>query len=329
MADLSVKYLGLNLRNPFVVSSCGVSATVKGIKQCADYGAGAVVLKSLFEEQIEAEIGMGDLGGGIDIHPEASDYLSELGKSHGPRSYLQLIEEARREVDIPVIASVNCVSARWWSDYAQQIETAGADALELNIAIMPRTLDQEAAGLEDAFYRIIDQVRKQVSLPLTVKIGPYFTALPRVVAGVVKAGANGVVLFNRFYQLDIDAETMELVPGYQFSSHQEMHLPLRWVSILSPQIECDFSASTGVQSGLDAAKMILAGANVVQVASVLYTAGIKHLRVMIKDLESWLDQHGFAAPDEIRGKLTQSESYKSETLERLQYIKTLGEAGSS
>ena len=328
MSDLSVKYLGLNLSNPFVVSSCGVSATVKGVKQCAECGAGAVVLKSLFEEQIEAEIGMGDLGGDIDIHPEASDYLAELGKLHGPRSYLQLIEEARRAVDIPVIASVNCVSARWWSDYARQIEAAGADALELNIAIMPRTLDQEGAELENAFYRIVDQVRKQVSLPLTVKIGPYFTALPRVVAGVVEAGANGVVLFNRFYQLDIDAEAMKLVPGYQFSSHQEMHLPLRWVSILSPQIECDFSASTGVQSGLDAAKMILAGANVVQVASVLYTEGVKHLQVMITDLESWLDQHGFGGPDEIRGKLTQSESYRSETLERLQYVKTLGEAGS-
>ncbi|TVQ38435.1 MAG: dihydroorotate dehydrogenase-like protein [Spirochaetaceae bacterium] len=323
MSDLSVRYIGLDLRNPFVVSSCGLTGTLKGVAQCAAAGAGAVVLKSLFEEQIEAEIGVSDVRRDIDIHPEAPDYLAELGKTHAPRSYLQLIESARKEIDIPVIASVNCVSARWWSEYARQIEAAGASALELNISIMPRSLDQEAAELEIAFYRIVDQVRKKVSLPITVKIGPYFTALPRVVDGIAKSGADGVVLFNRFYQLDVDAESLSLAPGYQFSSQHEMHLPLRWVSILAPQIGCDFAASTGIHSGTDAAKLILAGATVVQLASVLYRQGVKHLSIMIQEFESWLDRHGFASAQEACGTLAQSPSFQPESLERLQYIKAL------
>ncbi len=331
MANLTVKYLGLELKSPFLVSSCGLTRTMRGIRQCAAAGASAVVLESLFEEQIDSELGVGSAARAsseeIAIHPEAADYLNELGKTYAPHSYLELIQQARSELDIPVIASVNCVSARWWSDYARQIETAGADALELNIALMPRQVDHEAAGLESRIYDIIKGVRDQVSLPITVKIGPYFTSLPRVIAGITAAGANGVVLFNRFYQLDIDPEAEELVGGYQFSSEHEIYLPLRWVSILAPQVNCDISASTGVHSGLAGAKMILAGANVVQVASVLYTRKVKHLTTMIEEFDAWMERRGYATVAEARGHLMQSETYNPEALERLQYIKALTGAG--
>lgn len=332
MANLAVKYLGLELKNPFIVSSCGLTRTVRGIRPCAAAGASAIVLESLFEEQIDAELGVGgaaaaSISDEIAVHPEAADYLNELGKSYAPHTYLELIQQAKSEFDIPVIASVNCVSARWWSDYARQIETAGADALELNIALMPRRIDQEAAGLESRVYDIVQGVREQVSLPITVKIGPYFTSLPRVISRITAAGANGVVLFNRFYQLDIDPETEELVAAYQFSSEHEIYQPLRWISILAPQVQCDISASTGIHSGLAAAKMILAGANVVQVASVLYTRKVKHLTAMIDEFDAWMERRGYATVAEARGHLMQSKSYDPEALERLQYIKALTGAG--
>lgn len=327
MAKLETQYLGLPLRNPLVVSSCEITSTVNGVRLVADAGAGAVVLKSLFEEQINAELGGVQGLAGSAFPDEAELYIREMGKAVGPKGYLELIEESRKSVDIPVIASVNCISTRWWVDYARQIEGAGAHALELNIALMPLSHDESAQEVEEHMYRIVRDVRSQVSIPVVVKIGPYFTSLHRVVRGLVDAGAHGIVLFNRFYQLDIDPVALTPVAGYQFTSPEEFHLPLRWVSILAPHVQADFSLSTGVHTGTDVAKAIVSGARVVQIASVLYKKKIKHLSTIIDDFAQWLDANGHESVDAARGALARKGAYRPEELERLQYVAALQTAG--
>ena len=323
MADLRTEYLGLQLKNPVLASSCGVTGTVRGVRQCADAGVGAVVLQSLFEEQISAELGGAQGSSGSAFPDEARAYLRDLAVSRGPDDYLSLIAGAREAVDVPVIASVNCVSADRWTDYAARIETAGADALELNIALMPNSLQERAEEIEAHLLSIVRAVRSNTRLPIAVKIGPYYTALPRVINALHEAGVNGVVLFNRFYQLDIDPVELKPVPGNRFSTSDELPLPLRWMSILSPQIDCDFSLSTGVHTGLDAAKAIVAGARVVQIASALYVRKVRGATEIISELSDWLDTNGYADVDAARGQFPKSEHYRPEELERLQYIKAL------
>ncbi|TVQ98728.1 MAG: dihydroorotate dehydrogenase-like protein [Spirochaetaceae bacterium] len=323
MADLRTEYLGLKLKNPVLASSSGITGTVGGVKQCAEAGVGAVVLQSLFEEQINAELGGGQGSSGSAFPDEARAYLQNLARSHGPDDYLSLIAGARDAVDVPVIASINCTSADRWTDYAARIEAAGADALELNIALMPLSFDERAEDIEAHLLSIVRAVRESTRLPIAVKVGPYFTALPRVVTGLREAGVNGVVLFNRFYQLDIDPVALKPVPGNRFSTSDELPLPLRWMSILSPRIACDFSLSTGVHTGLDAAKAIVAGARVVQIASALYVRKVRGATEIISELSDWLDTNGYADVAAARGRFAESEHYRPEELERLQYVKAL------
>ncbi len=323
LTDLRTEYLGLSLRNPVVASSCGITGSVNGVRQCAEAGAGAVVLQSLFEEQIVAELGGADGAAGAAFPDEARAYLQDLAHSRGPRPYLKLIEDAKRAVDVPIIASVNCTSGDAWTDYASQIEAAGADALELNIALMPVGPDDTAQDIEEAMVSIVRVVRRQTRLPITVKIGPYFTALPNVVSRVIDAGVDGVVLFNRFYQFDVDPVALTPVPGNRYSTSDELQLPLRWVSILSPRVSCDLSLSTGVHTGMDAAKAIVAGAGVVQIASALYTAKIRAISSIISELDAWLSANGYAGVGDARGRFPASGEYRPEELERLQYIKAL------
>ena len=323
MADLRTEYLGLGLKNPVMASSCGITGTVSGVKQCADAGVGAVVLQSLFEEQISAELGGEQGSSGSAFPDEARAYLRNLANTHGPDDYLALITGAREAVDVPVIASINCVSADRWTDYAARIEAAGADALELNIALMPNSLHERAEEIEAQLLSIVRAVRASTRLPIAVKLGPYYTALPRVVDALREAGLNGVVLFNRFYQLDIDPVALKPVPGNRFSSSDELPLPLRWMSILSPQIDCDFSLSTGVHTGLDAAKAVVAGARVVQIASALYVRKVRGATEIISELDGWLDTNGYASVEAARGCFAQSDHFRPEELERLQYIKAL------
>lgn len=323
MAELQTTYLGLSLRNPIVVSSCGITGSVAGVGQCADLGAGAVVLKSLFEEQITAELG-GEQGlSGSAFPAEAEAYLADLGKTMGPAGYLTLIEECKRTVSIPIIASVNCVTSGWWVDYAQQIEQAGADALELNIALMPHRQDQDACQLEDRMTAVVHEVRARTKLPLAVKIGPQFSALPHTVRSLKDAGAAAVVLFNRFYQLDIDPVELKPIAGNRYSSPEELSLPLRWTAILAPQRICELAVTTGVHSGLDAAKALIAGAQAIQVASALYRRKIPALAAIVRELGDWLDRNGYRTVDSARGALSQRGNYRAEDLERLQYIRAL------
>jgi len=324
MADLAVSYLKLKLKNPFLVSSCGLTGSLTGIRRCAEQGAGAVVLQSLFEEQVDIETGLdGEFQAERAVHPEAMDYLTELGKSRGAEAYLELIAEARRAVDIPIIASVNCVSDRWWSEFTAQIQSAGADALELNIGFIPGLASTDARALESRTVQIVRDVKAQTGLPVAVKLGPWFTALPDVVANLVQAGADGIVLFNRFYRLDIDIEQQAFVTGRMYSSPEELHLPLRWIAILSPHISVPISGSTGVHSAADAIKLVLAGAQVVQLASALYTRKINHLGTLIEETADWMDRHDYATLDAFRGRMSSTNAQAKAALGRLQYIKAL------
>ncbi|GAB4374668.1 MAG: dihydroorotate dehydrogenase-like protein [Spirochaetales bacterium] len=323
MANLQVQYLGKTLPTPFIVSSSSLTQSVESIRKCEEAGAGAVVLKSLFEEQIEADIKKEEYEGLSQMHPEAHEYFDQMGRHLGPSDYLKLIESAKKVVKIPVFASLNCVSEPWWIRYAEQLATAGADGIELNLSRMPRDPAETAQMVEDRLVHIVETVVQKVSLPIAAKIGPYFTSLPNMVHRMERAGVKGLVLFNRFYQLDIDPQTLRLAPGYQFSTPQEVYTSLRWISILSGQVECDLSASTGVHDGITAVKLLLAGASSVQVCSVLYRKGIGELRNLLKGIETWMEEKQFTSIDEFKGKLSQTESTEPETYERLQYVKAL------
>lgn len=321
MADLSITYMGLKLRNPIIVSSSSLTNTVDKIKRCEEAGAGAVVLKSLFEEQIEAQTEEIEQEAWPYPHPEAFDYVRQMGMRLGQDEYLKLIEQAKEAVSIPVIASLNCITPKWWNSYAQEIARAGADAIELNIAILPSDPDRDTQEIEKTYVRIVEGVRRKVELPVAAKIGPYFTSLPQLARELRIAGASALVLFNRFYQLDIDIEKLKLTPGYHLSSPDEIYLPLRWIAILSTQVGCELAASTGIHDGSGVIKQLLAGAQAVQVCSNLYQKGMGRIKVMLQELAEWMEKHGYTSIEEFRGKMCMEVSEKPEYYERLQYIK--------
>jgi len=321
MADLAVTYMGIQLKNPLIVSSSSLTNTVEKIKRCEDSGAGAVVLKSLFEEQIEAQTAEIEKDSWPYPHPEAFDYVRQMGMRLGQDEYLKLIENAKKAVNIPVIASLNCITPKWWNNYAAEIARAGADAIELNIAILPTDPEHSAEEIEKTYVRIVEGVRRKVELPIAAKIGPYFTSLPQITRELRNAGTAALVLFNRFYQLDIDIEKLELTPGYHLSSPDEIYVPLRWIAILSTQVGCELAASTGIHDGSAAIKQLLAGAQVVQICSHLYQKGMGRIKEILEKLSSWMDAHGYQKIEEFRGKMAMEVSEKPEYYERLQYIK--------
>jgi len=304
MADLAVTYMGIQLKNPIIVSSSSLTNTVEKIKRCEDSGAGAVVLKSLFEEQIEARTAEIEEDSWPYPHPEAFDYVRQMGMRLGQDEYLKLIKDAKKAVKIPVIASLNCITPKWWNSYAAEIARAGADAIELNIAILPVDPKHSAEEIEKAYVRIVEGIRRKVDLPIAAKIGPYFTSLPRITRELRNAGTAALVLFNRFYQLDIDIEKLELTPGYHLSSPDEIYVPLRWIAILSTQVGCELAASTGIHDGSAAIKQLLAGAQVIQICSNLYQKGMGRIKEILEELGSWMDAHGYQKIEEFRGKMS-------------------------
>ena len=323
MANLSVKYMGLQLRNPVIVSSSPLTGRLNGVRCCADAGAGAVVLKSLFEEQIRFETAEIEQNLWIADHPEAIDYVRGMGMLLGPKEYLELISAAKNSVDIPIIASLNCISPKWWADYAVQIANAGADALELNIAIMPSEIERRDEEIEDLYFKILKEVKKAIEIPISIKLGPYFTSIARMASELSNHGASALALFNRFYRVDINTEKTEIVPGYKFSSPEEINLSLRWIALLSGKIKCDLAASTGIHDGNGVIKELLAGASVTYVCSTVYLNGMKQIDRILAYVENWLNEHEFDSIDQIKGKLSQMQSDRPELYERLQYIKFL------
>lgn len=318
---LKTSYLGLELKSPIIVSSSTLTGNVESIKHCAEAGAGAIVLKSIFEEQILSDIKKEE--GYTDIYNsyfEAQEYLTTFMRGNEIDIYVKLIQESKKVVDIPIIASVNCTSKGEWISIAKELQVAGADALELNIAIAAFDRDLNPRDIETEYIDILTEVEKNINIPVSVKLGDHFTNISQMAFNLTKAGAKGLVLFNRFYNPDINIEKMNVVPGNSMSTQEENHNTLRWISLLSSQgVPCELSASRGVYTGEDVVKQILAGAKTVQVCSTLYRNGIDHIKQMNADIEAWMDRHNFNDVESFRGLANKKEDIK--VAERLQYLR--------
>ncbi|MDZ7724031.1 MAG: dihydroorotate dehydrogenase-like protein [candidate division KSB1 bacterium] len=322
MPSLQTQYLHLKLDNPIIVASSGLTKSVEKIRECEEAGAGAVVIKSMFEEVLAQEdYGIAASAG---YHTEAIDYLrSELEMQYGPEEYCHIIREARDSVKIPVIASINCVSDKWWPQFAKKVQDAGAHALELNVFKTATKADLSPEQLEALYFDILEQVKKSVDIPVALKIGSNFSSLPNFAANLVKRGADGLVLFNRFTQTDIDIKSMKLKTTFSFSSADEMRRILRWTAILSGQVNCDFSATTGVKTGSDVVKLILAGASAVQVASLFYNKGLSMIGSMKKEIEQWMADKNIKSIDDFKGRLSFSESGETDQYLRVQFMEKI------
>jgi dihydroorotate dehydrogenase (fumarate) len=319
MIDLATTYAGLTLKSPLIVSSSGLTSSIERIKKMALAGAGAVVLKSLFEEQILHEVVA--MSAGSD-YPEAGDYLKTYARDNSLESYLSLIRGAKKMVGIPVIASINCVKVDEWIDFAKQIEQAGADALELNIYFLPINKHKDPRDYETAYLDLVSKVREKTSLPVMVKLGSGFSNITWMVQQLYQRGAAAVVLFNRFYTPDINTEDMSFGSSEVLSAPADLRNSLRWIGIVSSQVkEIDLAASTGVHSGMAAVKQILAGATAVQVCSVLYRNGIDYLRDMIQEMKKWMEKNKYDSPADFRGKMNYSHLKDPSVYERAQFIK--------
>jgi len=322
MVNLETRYLGLRLSNPIVVGSSGLTKNVDKMKACEQAGAGAVVVKSLFEEVLAREDY--GVGGSTEYHTEAYDYLrAQLEMQYGPRDYCRILEDAKKSLTIPVIASINCVSAKWWPSYAVQLESAGADALELNVYPMPVSTDTAGATIENSYYDIAAAVRDKVKIPVAIKISPGFTSLPQVAAELCRRGADGLVLFNRFTEPDIDINNLKLKTTFHFSSQRELHLPLRWIALLHGKVDGDLAASTGVHSTEGLIKLLLAGASAVQIASVLYQNGLGKIEQMVSELGEWMEQQGLQTLDQVIGRLSFARTETPDHYLRAQFIETI------
>ena len=325
MVDLKTKYMGLELRNPIIVGSSGLTKSLSGIKQCEDAGAGAVVLKSIFEEQFLVEQNFPEED--INIYPEALDYMRRGGLlEYAPQEFTKMIEQAKKEVNIPIFASINCKSNKLWPRFARQLEDAGADGLELNIYFLPIDLDSSGVEYEKYHLDILEKVRKEVSIPVAVKLTPQITALPHLSHKLAEAGCNALVLFNWFLEPDIDVQNLRTK---SIKGKGNFHQSLRWVGILSGRVGCDVASSGGVQSGEDVVKQLLAGASAVQVCSLFYQKGLVETSQLLGELEAWMAEQKCPDIKSFCGELSfkkQELSFKSlgeaEAYFRSQYLKT-------
>jgi dihydroorotate dehydrogenase (fumarate) len=324
--DLSTTYMGLKLRNPLIVSSSRITSTIDDIRKCSDYGAGAIVLKSLFEEQFLADSNrLMDMDQKYFWFPEAIDYINEHSKEHGIKDYLKLIRGAKSVTNIPIIASINCVTSKEWPRYAKELVDAGADGIELNVAIMPKDESVSSTEIENLYVEVVEEVRKYVSAPIAIKIGPFFSNGFNITRRLGNAGANAIVVFNRYYRPDIDIDEEEITRPNYLSCPQEMGQPLRWVSLFSSRVGCDIAGNTGIHEGSGMIKMLLAGASAVQVCSTLYINGLGYIDTMVNDLKKWMTWKGYESVNEFKGKLTKRHENVA-AFERLQFLKqSLGE----
>lgn len=322
--DLTSKYLGLNLKNPIVVGSCSLTSSVAEIKKLEKAGAGAVVLKSIFEEEIlmdaESQMKEAEKNSFIyDKYSETLDYIDLHVKEERLNDYIQLIKGAKKEVLIPVIASVNCVSPSEWTSFAKRIEDAGADALELNISLNPT--DLQIRDFETTIKEIIQKVLAKVSIPVAVKINNSFTHMARTILDLSETGIAGLVLFNRAYAPDIDIDTMEAIQGRSFSAENGYAEPLRWTALFSDKINCSLAASSGIHSAEAVVKLILAGADAVQIVSVLYAQGLDQINVILSGLEKWMVAKGFSSLEQFKGKASSKNVENPAVFERIQFMK--------
>jgi dihydroorotate dehydrogenase (fumarate) len=320
--DLSTKYLGMELRSPVIVGSSGLTDSAEKIAELEKFGAGAVVIKSIFEEEItmEYERVLAEEAPSR-YKDDYLDYFDYKIKQQNLTNYIKLIVEAKKKVKIPVIASINCTSSHEWTYFASKLEEAGADALELNIFVMPSTLEKSLDDIDHVYLEIINNVKNIIKIPLAIKISHYFSNLGRAISVLSKTGVKGIVLFNRFYSPDIDLDKMEIVPTNVFSSPAELSTPLRWIGIMANRVKCDLAASTGVHDGKAAVKQILAGADAVQMVSALYQNGPEYLKTVIKEIEDFMNEKGFDKISDFKGKLSQEQYVEPTLYERVQFMK--------
>jgi dihydroorotate dehydrogenase (fumarate) len=324
MIDLSTRYMGLQLKNPIIVGSSGLTMAVDSITEIENKGAAAVVLKSLFEEQIRYEISHAFNGSGHDTpyaYAEANDYISTYSRDHSLNEYLDFIRDCKRAVKIPVIASINCVSTHEWTTFARRIEDAGADGLELNIFILPSDPHRSGEENQNLYFEIVQNVIRQISIPLSIKISYYFSGLAKFALRISWTGIAGMVLFNRFYSPDIDVDEFKVVPSNIFSTPEEIAMSLRWVAILSDRVHCDIAASTGIHDGKAVIKQLLAGAKAVQCVTTFYKNGLGRIGEMLNDIEAWMQKHRFEHLSDFIGLMSFKKAENPAPYERVQFMK--------
>ncbi len=324
--DLSTNYLGLQLKNPIVPSASPLSEDISNIKLMEDAGAAAVVLYSLFEEQIEHE--SLELNYFTSVHnesyAEATSYFPEPFEfKTGPDEYLEHIKKAKDAVGIPVIASLNGKSLGGWVDYAKKIESAGADALELNIYLLAADTSKNSASVEKDYVDIVKAVTSSISIPVAVKMHPYFSSVANMASQLDKAGAKGLVLFNRFYQPDIDLETLEVTPNVLLSTPMSMRLPLRWIAMMYKKVNADLAATSGIYSEADVIKMLMVGAKVTQMLSCLLKFGIGHISDVLTKLKFWMEVNEYESVEMMRGSMSYMNVADPSVFERANYMKLL------
>jgi dihydroorotate dehydrogenase (fumarate) len=332
MVDLSTTYLGIPLKNPLVVSASPFSQKVESVRQLEEAGVSAIVMYSLFEEQIihDSLRLHRDLTQGTESFAEATTYLADSGPyqnlrqySIGPETYVEHLHQLKRSVSIPVIGSLNGISNGGWVEYASKIEEAGADAIELNIYNLPTNPELTSSQLEQEYLELVRAVRASVKIPIAVKLSPFFTALPNFAQRLAEAGVNGLALFNRFYQPDFDLEELEVVPRLVLSTSQELRLPLRWIAILYGRIPLDLALTTGIHTSEDLIKATMAGASACMVASTLLKYGISHAEQILDGMLAWMEEREYESISQLRGSMSQQAVADPEEFERANYIKVL------
>lgn len=326
MAELTTTYLGITMRNPIIAGSSGLTSSVESIKNLERNGIGAVVLKSLFEEQIilDAEHQMRQARKNHMIYSERSesmDYIDYHIKDSYVSHYLTLIKQVKEETTLPVIGSINCTTSGEWINFAQKIQDAGADALELNIAMLNANPNRSAIDVEKVHVDLVQSIKNVVTIPVTVKLSPYFSNMPQLVNKLQLAGVSGLVLFNRFFSPDIDVDNMEIEKGNVYSSSTEYSNSLRWISILSEKNAIDFAGNTGIHDGKTAVKFLLSGATAVQIVSSLYKNGFNVISKILNDMEFWMKQNSYNHPEQFIGKLNQYKSKEASAYERIQFMR--------
>lgn len=323
MIDLKVKYLGLELKNPIIAGSCGLTNSVKDIVELEKNGAAAVVLKSLFEEEIIAEMNysLAEMNRPSTVYPEIFDYFAIDDMEDTVTNYLELIREAKKNVSIPIIASVNCVSAVEWTGFAKRMQNAGADAIELNMFILPSDFTRSSEEFEKVYFDVIKAVKSEVTIPVSLKISYYFSNLGQMIKKLSESGIDGLVLFNRFFSPDIDIENNRVIPSSIYSSPSDISISLRWIGIMADRVSCDLASSTGVHDGKGVVKQLLAGANAVQFASALYKHGPSVIGTMLDEIKEYMEEHSYESISDFRGKLSQAKTSNPAAYERAQFMK--------
>lgn len=324
--DLSTKYLGLQLKNPIVPSASPLSHSVDSMKRLEDAGASAVVMYSLFEEQIAHEAAELDhyLSYGTESFAESLTYFPEAQDYNlGPQEYVELIHKAKQSLGIPVIASLNGISTGGWIDHAKKIEEAGADALELNVYYIPTDPKLTSQDVEDRYVEVLLAVKRTVKIPVAMKLSPFFSSMANMAQRLDIAGANGLVLFNRFYQPDIDLETLEVTPNVILSTPQALRIPLRWIAILHGRIKASLAATSGIHAAGDVIKMLMVGADVTMMTSALLKNGPQHITKVLADLHQWMLDHEYISVSQMKGSMSQKSVADPAAFERANYMKAL------